>query len=100
MSENKEREQPSQEQVKGGLTLDFSTFFLSLASSVQVHLGLIPNPATNKSEKDLTIARQTIDIMNMLKEKTKGNLSGDEQRLVDYILYDLQMKFVEVNKEE
>lgn len=78
--------------------IDFTTFILSLASSAQVHLGLIPNPVSAKTETDTTAARQTIDILDILKQKTKGNLSGDEERLLDYILYDLRMKFVEVSK--
>lgn len=79
-------------------TMDFTTFILSLTSSVQVHLGLVPNPVTQKTETDLLAARQTIDIMDMLQEKTKGNLSKEEQRLLEYVLYDLRMKYVELNK--
>jgi hypothetical protein len=80
--------------------IDFTTFLLSLASSTQVHLGLIENPATKKAEKDMVAARQTIDILGVLKEKTKGNLSNEEERLLDYVLYDLRMKYVELSKEK
>lgn len=78
--------------------IDFTTFVLSLVSSAQVHLGLIPNPVTQKSESNLEVARQTIDIIAILKDKTKGNLTADEDRLLEYVLYDLRMKFVELNK--
>jgi hypothetical protein len=78
--------------------IDFLTFTLSLASSAQVHLGMIPNPATGKQEKNLELAKQTIDILDMLKDKTKGNLSKDEERLLEGLLYDLKMKYVELNK--
>lgn len=78
--------------------IDFTTFILSLASSIQIHLGLIENPATKKIDADMVAARQTIDILSLLKEKTKGNLSDEEERLLDYVLYDLRMKFVEMSK--
>lgn len=78
--------------------IDFTTFILSLVSSAQVHLGLIPNPVTKKQEPNMEAARQTIDIIDVLKEKTKGNLTGDEERLLEYVLYDLRMKYVEMNK--
>ena len=80
--------------------IDFSTFVLSLATSVQVHLGSIPNPSTGKAEKDLPSAKQTIDIIGMMKEKTKGNVTPDEERLIDYILYDLRMVYVEKCKSQ
>lgn len=77
--------------------IDFPTFILSLASSAQVHLGLIPNPASGKPEKNLELAKQTIDILAVLQEKTRGNLAKEEDRLLEGILYDLRMKFVELN---
>lgn len=75
--------------------MDFSTFVLSLAASAQVHLGAIANPATGKSEKDIPLAKQTIDIIGMLEAKTKGNLSEPEKRLLEHVLYDLRMMFVQ-----
>ena len=54
--------------------INFATFIFSLNSSVLVHLGMIEDPATGKKEKNLPIAKQTIDILGMLEEKTKGNL--------------------------
>ena len=97
-------EQPKAEEKKEGgekqglPPIDFPTFVLSLAWSAQVHLGLIPNPVSGKPEKNLGLAKQTIDILAVLQEKTKGNLAKEEDRLLEGILYDLRMKFVELNK--
>lgn len=90
----KEHEKGEKEAVP---PIDFLTFVLSLASSAQVHLGLIPNPVTGKPEKSLDLAKQTIDILGVLQEKTKGNLTKDEERLLEGVLYDLRMKYVELN---
>jgi hypothetical protein len=78
--------------------IDFATFVLSLSHSALMHLGEAPHPETGKVERDLALARQTIDLIGMLEEKTKGNLTGDEERLVGQILYDLRMRFVEHSK--
>jgi hypothetical protein len=78
--------------------VDFATFVLSLSHSALVHLGEAPNPETGGLEKNLPLARQTIDLIAMLEEKTKGNLSGDEERLLGQILFDLRMRFVESAK--
>lgn len=77
----------------------FSTLVLSLASSAVMALGLEKNPQTDKVEKDLNVARFNIDLLNVLKEKTKNNLSEDEQRLLDFVTSDLQLKYVEVSKQ-
>ncbi len=76
--------------------IDFATFVLSLATSAQVHLGAIPNPATGKAERNPQLARQTIDILGVLQEKTRGNLSPEEARLLEQLLYDLRMMYVQV----
>ncbi|MDP9035839.1 MAG: DUF1844 domain-containing protein [Myxococcota bacterium] len=78
--------------------LDFATFVLSLSHSALVHLGEAPDPDTGRSEMNLPLARQTIDLISMLEEKTRGNLTGDEERLVGQILFDLRMRFVELSK--
>ncbi len=78
--------------------VDFSTFILSLSHSALMHLGEAPHPETGDIERNLPLARQTIDLIGMLEEKTKGNLSGDEERLVAQILFDLRMRFVELSK--
>ncbi|OGQ04978.1 MAG: hypothetical protein A2W61_01435 [Deltaproteobacteria bacterium RIFCSPLOWO2_01_44_7] len=78
--------------------VDFTTFILSLASSVQVHLGLIANPATGKPEKNLELAKQTIDLLGLMEEKTKGNLTSDEGQILQHILHDLRIQFVEAKQ--
>lgn len=74
--------------------LNFSTFIFSLNSSALVHLGVINDPASNRNMKDLTLAKQTIDILGILEEKTKGNLSEDEDKLLKNILHDLRLMYV------
>jgi hypothetical protein len=78
--------------------IDFSTFVLSLSHSALMHLGEAPHPETGQVEKNLILARQTIDLIAMLEEKTKGNLAGDEERLIGQILFDLRMRYVELSK--
>jgi hypothetical protein len=78
--------------------LDFSTFVLSLSHSALVHLGDAPSPDGHKAERDLLLARQTIDLLGILQEKTRNNLTGEEERLLDQALYDLRVRFVEVSK--
>ena len=78
--------------------IDFATFVLSMTHSALIHLGDAPNPATGATEVDLGMARQTIDILGLLQEKCKGNLTGEEERVLNQSLYDLRMRFVEVAK--
>jgi hypothetical protein len=78
--------------------LDFATFVLSLSHSVLVNLGEAPHPEGEATEKDIPLARQTIDLLGLLEEKTKGNLTGDEERILSQVLYDLRMRFVELSK--
>ena len=75
--------------------IDFSTFVLSLAASAMVHLGLAPGPeGAARSEPDLPMARQAIDTLEMLLEKTRGNLDTNEARLLESVLYEVRMSFV------
>ena len=74
--------------------INFSTFIFSLNSSALVHLGIVEDPATGNKIKNLPLAKQTIDIIGMLEEKTRGNLTDDESRLVKLVLYDLRMMYV------
>ena len=71
---------------------------LSLGSSALLHLGEIENPNDGASQKDLPLAKHTIDILVMLEEKTKGNLSTAEERLMESLLYDLRLRYVEATK--
>jgi hypothetical protein len=75
--------------------VSMATFIISLSSSALVHLGEIPEPGTNQNMTDLPIAKQIIDTLGMLQEKTKGNLDEDEDRLLRSVLYDLRMRYVE-----
>lgn len=74
--------------------IDFATFIFSLNSSGLVHLGMIEDPATGQKDKNLSMAKQTIDILGMLEEKTRGNLNKDEESMLQHILYDLRILYV------
>jgi len=78
--------------------VNFSSFVLSLSSSILLHLGEIEDPQSGEKKKDLALAKQTIDIITILKDKTKGNLTDDEQKLLEYLLYDLRMRFVKATQ--
>lgn len=75
--------------------LDFSTFVLSLAASGMMHLGLVPQEEGGEaSAPDLPLAQQVIDTLVLLQEKTQGNLSDEETKLLQSVLYELRMGFV------
>ena len=78
--------------------IDFSTFILSLTSSAFYHLGDLADPESGEKKVDLPAVRQTIDILLLLKEKTTGNLKEEESKLLEQLIYELQMKFVAANK--
>ena len=78
--------------------INFSTFIFSLNTSTLLHLGEVPDPATGKQQEDLPMAKQTIDLIAMLEEKTRGNLTSDEENLVKHILYDLRLRYVQKAK--
>jgi hypothetical protein len=65
-----------------------------------MHLGEIANPLIGKVEVDRPVAKQMIDIIGMLREKTRGNLNSGEDRLIEDILFDLRMKYVEAVKKK
>jgi hypothetical protein len=77
-----------------GPQIDFPSYLLSYYTQGLVLLGEVPNPMTNKKEQDMEGARHTIDILSMLQDKTKGNLSKEEDQLLDSVLYELRMKFM------
>ena len=79
--------------------LDFSTFIMSLTSSAFYHLGDIADPETGKTETNLPAVHQTIDMLTMLREKTQGNLSTEENKLLEQLIYELQMKYVAKTKD-
>jgi hypothetical protein len=78
--------------------IDFATFVLSLSHSALVHLGDAPDPSGGPAKRDVAMAKQTIDLLAVLQEKTEGNLTGEEERLLDQVLYDLRMRYVEVTR--
>jgi hypothetical protein len=78
--------------------INFSTFVISLSTQALMHLGEIANPLSGKVETDVPVAKQMIDIIGMLRDKTRGNLSANEDRLMQDILFDLRMKYVEAVK--
>jgi hypothetical protein len=75
--------------------VDFHTFVLSLGSSALLHLGEIEHPDVGATQKDLPLAKHTIDILVMLEQKTKGNLTPAEEKLIQSLLYDLRLRYVE-----
>ena len=87
---------PSKEQEMPGTEprIDFPSYVLSYYTQGLVLLGEVPNPITNKREEDLEGARHTVDILTMLQEKTRGNLSPEENQLLASVLYELRMKFM------
>lgn len=80
-------------------TLDFHTFILGLGSSAFIHLGDAPHPETGQAAApDLVLAQQVIDVLAMLKEKTRGNLSPEEDTLLSQLVRDLRLRFVEKSR--
>ena len=74
--------------------IDFSTLVLSLATSAMVHMGLVPESEGGSTEKNLPLAHQTIDTLELLQTKTRGNLTDDESKLLQSVLYELRMSYV------
>ncbi len=77
-------------------TVNFETFVLSMGANALVHLGEVPHPETDQRVVNLALAQQTIDILGVLSEKTRGNLTDQEARVLQATLYDLRMRFIEV----
>ena len=81
--------------------VSFVAFVFSLASNAAVHFGDIPDPMTNERRPvDLDAAQQLIEILAMLEEKTRGNLTAEERQLLEQILYELRMRYVEAKKSQ
>lgn len=73
----------------------FSTFILSLASSTLMHLGEVPNPETGKKEKNIVLAKHSVDLLNMLSDKFSNGLSKDEKKLLQDVLYEVKIKYIQ-----
>jgi hypothetical protein len=74
--------------------ITFSSLILSLSSTAFMHLGALPDPNSGKTEKNLLLAKQTIDLLGVLREKTRNNLDQDEENLFEHLLYDLRMAYI------
>lgn len=105
--QNRQQEQPEDSQAHAGEftskqshlpEINLSTFVISLSTQALMHMGEIPNPIDNTVKCDMAAAKQVIDILGMLKEKTKGNLEKNEETLFDNVLYDLRIRYVELTK--
>ena len=84
----------SSEQATSLPEITFINFMLSLSTSAFIQLGEVEDPITQQTDKNFPLAKQTIDLIGMLREKTKGNLTSEEEKLMEHLLYDLKMRYV------
>lgn len=103
-TQEKEPQIPSQDQFSEEPSketpVDFRSLVFSLATTAMLQLGLAPEPETGQVRKDISGARRTIDILTILQEKTKGNLTGEESGLLDHCLHDLKMNFLQISQKQ
>jgi len=78
------------------IPMTFQTLVFSLSTTAMLQLGILPHPESNAQRKDLPAAKQTIDILEILQEKTKGNLTSEESQLLEASLYDLKMTYLKM----
>jgi hypothetical protein len=79
--------------------INFAAFVLSLAHTAAVHFGDVPDPVSGgAAPPNLPAAQQMIEILALLEEKTRGNLTAEERQLLDQILYELRLRYVEAGK--
>ena len=96
-SESPPAEQPPGQKGKSSdayQPIDFPTYILGYYTQGLVLLGETPNPYTQKKEEDVESVRNIIDVLSMIEQKTKGNLSSEENQLLESVLYELRMKFM------
>jgi hypothetical protein len=91
---SKKEEKPLESERSSRPPIDFPSYILSYYTQGLVLLGEVQNPYTNKKEEDIEAARHTIDILSMLEQKTKGNLSQEEAQLLESVIYELRMKYM------
>lgn len=89
-----ESSQTTPEQVSDYPPITFTNFVLSLSTSALFHFGDFPDSEGGKAQKNMPAAKQTIDILDMINEKTKGNLNENENSLIQGVLYELKMRYV------
>lgn len=91
-------EEPIKEEIPGEEAplpeINFVSFIFSLSTSALIQLGEIEDPFTQKMSKNLPVAKQTIDLIGMLREKTRGNLTSEEDKFIEQVLFDLRMRYV------
>ena len=99
-AQEEQKEEPKKEEGKRAPLpeVNFNSLIFSLSSSALLHLGEIADPQSGETKKDIDMAKHSIDIIAMLKEKTKGNLTDEEQKFIDNILADLRFRFVQAAK--
>jgi hypothetical protein len=101
IKEEGKREEAKKEEASGQdiplPEINFTNFIFSLSTSALIQLGEIQDPLTQQQAKNLPLAKQTIDLIGMLKERTKGNLTPDEEGLIETALYDLRMRYVKAS---
>jgi len=79
--------------------IDLTTFFLSISSAAYIGLGIVPSPQGGEPQVDLELARQNIDLLELIYEKTRGNRTPEEDRLIEQLLFETRMQFIEKQKE-
>lgn len=97
MDDNTQREPEHDDEASG---ISFVAFVLSLAHTAAVHFGDVPDPVSGqKAEANLAAAQQMIDILSLMELKTRGNLTAEERQLLEQILFELRLRYVEASKE-
>jgi hypothetical protein len=94
--EEEKKEEPQEEEARQAPLpeVNFNSLIFSLSSSALLHLGEIADPQTGEKRKDIALAKHTIDTIAMLKEKTEGNLDGEEEKFLESIVTDLRWRYV------
>jgi hypothetical protein len=98
MSSEKRGETFVMREPEGEAPIAFTTFLAGFAASALIHLGISPHPETGAVARDLAGARQTLDVLSMLREKTRGNLTAEEDRFFEHVLTDLRIRYVEATR--
>ena len=91
--------EPTSSTASGSSGISFAAFVLSMAHTAAVHFGDLPDPISGRgSEANLPAAQQMIEILALIEEKTRGNLTAEERQLMDQVLFELRMRYVEATK--
>ena len=99
MTDHEHTHDHDEQQEPGVDGISFAAFVLSLAHTAAVHFGDIPDPVSGRTaDANLPAAQQMIDILSLLEVKTRGNLTAEERQLLDQILYELRLRFIEAQK--